>query len=117
MELNIVEIIALLIFLIGVYGLLANRNIIKSIMCIGIIDIGIILFFLGINYEKGMIPPIGSETYAMADPVVQAIMITAIIIGVAVTALALMMFITLYHRYGTTNWLKAMNAREEEKNL
>ena len=114
MQLNIVEIIALIIFLIGVFGLLSNRNIIKSIMCIAIMDIAIILFFIGINYEKLMKPPIGADTEAMADPTVQAIMITAIIIGVAVTAVSLMMFIVLYNRYGTTNWLKASHARQGE---
>lgn len=115
MELNIVEIFALLIFLTGTLGVLHSRNIIKSIISIGIMDIGAVLFFLGINYSKGMVPPIGTQTANMADPVVQALMITAIIIGVAVTALALMMFIVLYHRYGTTNWVKALKARAKEK--
>lgn len=116
MDLNIVEIIALLIFFVGVFGLLSNRNIIKTIMCIAIIDIAIILFFIGINYEKWMTPPVGEDTSVMADPTVQAIMITAIIIGIAVTSVALMMFIVMYNRYGTTNWLKASQAREGDDN-
>lgn len=116
MEINIVEAAAILIFLIGVYGILRTRNIVKSIIAISIMDVGVILFFVGINYQSGMQPPIidGEITAPMADPVVQALMITAIIIGVAVTALALIMFIALYHRYGTTNWAKALKARIKE---
>jgi len=40
------------------------------------------------------------------------LMITAIVIGVGVTAVALTMFINLYHKYGTTNWEKAREARD-----
>lgn len=113
MEFNLVEIVALMLFLIGVFGLMWNRNIIKSIICVSMIDVAIVLFFLGINYQKGNNPPIG-ETQNVADPVVQAIMITTIIIGIAVTAVALMMFNALYHRYGATDWLTAIQARSKE---
>lgn len=103
------------LFFIGVYGLLARRNIIKTVISLGIIQSAIILFFLTINYEDGKIPPIGDVTVATAvDPVPQALMITAIVIGVAVTAVSLTMFISLYHHYGTTNWLKVINKRRED---
>lgn len=120
---NIIEIAGLLLFLIGLYGLAARRNIIKSIISLGIMDIGIILFFLGIRYVPGSRAPIGEladsasagSAAVQADAVPQALMITAIVIGVAVTAVALMMFIALYHRYGTTNWKTAHNIRKEER--
>ncbi len=117
MNLNIVEIVGLLLFLIGFYGLIARRNVIKSILSLGIMDIGIITFFLGIRYQSGMQPPIGVEATQelAADPIPQALMITAIIIGVAVTAVALMMFSALYHRYGSTNWKKVHEIRKEEQ--
>lgn len=147
---NMVEVAGLILFLIGLYGLAARRNIIKSIISLGIMDIGIILFFLGIRYVPGAAAPMttaedaaaawaytetvqagggaalaeapgavsavqaGSEAI-WADAVPQALMITAIVIGVAVTAVALMMFIALYHRYGTTNWKTAHNIRKEER--
>lgn len=108
-----IEVSALLLFLIGIYGLLVHKNIIKSIISISIMDVSIILFFLGINYEKNMLPPIGNIEY-VADPVPQALMITAIVIGVSVTSVALTMFIALYHSYGATNWEKAKIIRKEE---
>ncbi len=106
--------IALALFFIGVYGLLARRNIIKSIMSFGVIQAAIILFFLNINLSDGARPPIGDESL-MADPLPQALMITAIVIGVAVTAVGLTMFISLYHHYGTTNWKKVVAKRKEER--
>ncbi len=117
MAFNIVEITGLLLFVIGFYGLIARRNIVKSILSLGIMDIGIITFFLGIRYQLSMEPPIGVEMTqsTTADPVPQALMITAIIIGVAVTAVTLMMFSALFHRYGSTNWKKVHKIRKKEQ--
>ena len=108
---NYVEITGLLLFLIGFYGLIARRNIIKTILSLGIMDISVIRF------EAGMRPPIGESAAPAADPVPQALMITAIVIGAAVTAVGLMMFIALYHRYGTTNWKTAHEIRRKEREL
>lgn len=115
MNINLIEGAGILLFIIGFYGILARRNIVKSILSLGVMEIGVIVFFLGINYSDGMRPPIGNEAIPPADPVPQALMITAIVIGVAVTAAALMMFIVLYHRYGTTNWNTAKKIREKEE--
>ena len=41
MEFNAVEAAGLLMFLIGLYGLMARRNILKSILCLGVMDIGV----------------------------------------------------------------------------
>lgn len=112
---NIAEITGLALFFIGLYGLIARRNIVKSILSIGIMEVGVILFYLSVHFEPGQRPPIGDITAApVSDPVPQALMITAIVIGVAVTAVALSMFLSLYHKYGTTNWLKAKLRRMEE---
>lgn len=110
------ETVAIALFCIGLYGLLARRNIIKTVISIGIIQSATILFFLTIGFTENALPPIGTQnTSRMVDPVPQALMITAIVIGVAVTAVALTMFMSLYHRYGTTNWKKVIHKRREEK--
>lgn len=117
MKFNLVELSGLLLFLIGLYGLAARRNIIKTVLSIGVMDIGVITFFLGIRFTPGARPPIGegAAQALTADPVPQALMITAIVIGVAVTAAALMMFSALYHRYGSTNWRTVHRIRQEER--
>ena len=107
---------AIILFFIGVYGLCARRNIIKTIISLGIMGGGVILFFLSINRTAESMPPIFNTTIAVAaDPLPQALVITAIVVGISVTAVALIMFIAMYHRYGTTNWLKAMKHRMERE--
>lgn len=105
---------ALVLFFIGLYGLVARRNIIKSIMSIGILQMAIILFFVSINAGENMPAPIGSRFPVLpTDPVPHALMITAVVIGISVTAVSLTMFITLYHNYGSTNWNKVRKKRGE----
>ena len=107
---------AIIIFFIGVYGLCARRNIIKTIISLGIMGGGVILFFLSINRTAESMPPIFTSNIAVAaDPLPQALVITAIVVGISVTAVALIMFIAMYHKYGTTNWLKVMKHRLERE--
>lgn len=107
------ESISILLFFVGVYGLIARQNIIKSIMSISIMQVAIILYFITTNIAPGSVPPIGdvAQTLQVADPLPQALMITNIVIGIGVTAAGLTMFIHLYHRYGSTNWQKVMKKR------
>jgi len=110
------ETVGIILFFIGVYGLIARRNMVKTIISIGIMEVAVILFFLTVNFSEKSVPPIGPDfTGPIADPIPQALMITAIVIGVATTAVGMTMFITLYHKYGTTNWEKAKIKRMEQQ--
>jgi len=110
------ETISVVLFFIGVYGICARRNILKSIISIGIVQAAIILFFLSIKADPAAVPPIGANIadYArVADPVPQALMITAIVVGISVTALSLTMFVNLHHKYGSSNWNKVKRKRRD----
>ena len=95
------------LILIGLYIILVKHNLIKVIVGLGILDTGVNLFLISIGYvTKGTAPifsrsDINSEQ--MVDPVPQALVLTAIVIGVAVLALALSLAIRLYQHYGTLN--------------
>lgn len=117
MNITFSELMALALFFIGIYGIIARRNIIKTIVSLGIIQSSIILFFLTVNYDINKLPPIGvSDSSATVDAFPQALMITTIVLGVSVTAVTLVMFMNLYHHYGTTNWQKVIEKRKEFDN-
>ena len=99
-----VEIVAAVVFFLGFYGLITSRNIIKSIVSIAVMEMAVIVFFLSIGYVDGIRPPIGDNMANVADPLPQALMITAIIIGLAVSAVNLTMLLSLYRQYKTTDW-------------
>ncbi|MCL2547509.1 MAG: cation:proton antiporter subunit C [Oscillospiraceae bacterium] len=94
----------ILLFFIGFYGLLISKTIIKSIIACSLMETAIILFFLTIGYTDGAMPPIYPLAETAADPLPQALMITAIIIGISVTAVNLIIAIALYRKFGTSDW-------------
>lgn len=102
---NIDFILSFIVVLIGVYGLSTSKNIIKSIISLNIVQSAVILLFLNFgNSVNGGIPILSEGTKNMVDPLPQALMITAIVIGASITALALMFTIKIFHHYGTLNW-------------
>ncbi|MBH1939349.1 cation:proton antiporter subunit C [Mobilitalea sibirica] len=102
------ETIAIVLFFIGVWGLIARRNVMKTIISIGIMQTAVILYYISGNYIPESVPPIEEIPVdaVVADPLPQALMITEIVIGAGITAASLVMFIHVYHKYGTSNWLK-----------
>lgn len=97
--------LSLALFFIGLYGAMTRRNIIKTIMSVGIMDMAAIIFIMLSNKPEDARPPIlGTPPAQMADPVPQALMITAIVIGVSVVAMCLAMYMRVAYRYRTADW-------------
>ena len=113
---RVVEISSVIVFFVGFYGLISSKNIIKSIASISIMDMGVIVFFLGLGFEDGMKPPIGQVLENVADPLPQALVLTAIVIGVTVTAINLTMLISISHIIKTTDWDRLQKASLAERN-
>lgn len=99
-----VYLLCLVLFSIGLYCVLRKRNIIKIIIGIGIIEYAVNLFFVLIGYRTHGRSPIFSHDQTvsnMVDPLPQALVLTAIVIGLAVTALLVAIAIKIYDKYGT----------------
>ena len=99
--------ISLLVFMIGLYGVTSKNNLIKKIIGLTITNGSIVLFFISIGYRKGGLAPIleketiNGTTTTVVDPLPQALMLTAIVIGISVTALALALIVKIYSKYKT----------------
>jgi len=97
------------LILIGLYAVLIKKHLTKIVIGLSIIDAGIHLLFIAIGYVKGGTAPIFSPAGerivdnggVMVDPVPQALVLTAIVIGFAVTAVALSLVIRLYRHHQT----------------
>jgi len=112
MQVEIMEIMVAFVFFVGFYGLIVSKSVIKSIVSIVIMEAAVVMFFLTFGFTSGMTPPIGHGLENVTDPLPQALMITAIIIGVAVTAINLTMLISLCRQYKTAYWdiIKSKNS-------
>jgi len=107
MELNGIN-ISIVVILIGIYGILTKRNIIKMAMSLYVMNSGVILFFVSIGYVAGGEAAIFESgaplsKILMVDPLPQAVMLTTIVIGLGITALALALAIKIYDDRKTLN--------------
>ncbi len=95
------------LILIGMYAVLVKKNLIKMIIGLSIVDGGLHLLFIAIGYVDSGTAPIfskaGLKAADMVDPIPQALVLTAIVIGLAVTAVALAIIIRLYDHHKTLN--------------
>ncbi len=92
----------LLILLVAVYGLIVSDNLIRKIMCLNIIESSIILTFLTTGYQERAVAPILLEKAVnYVDPIPQALMLTAIVIGVCFNSLAIAVTVKVFYKYHT----------------
>ena len=89
------------LFLVGLYGIVSKPNMIKKVMGLSIANSAIVLLFVYFGSFSGRTAPIVGSEEPMVDPVPQALMLTAIVVGICVVALALVLVYRLYIRYRT----------------
>lgn len=99
-------VLCMILFSIGIYAILAKRNIIKIILGVVIAEYAVNLFLILVAYKVGGRSAIFSETQvilpeSMVDPLPHALVLTSIVIGLATTAFLIALAIRLYGKYGT----------------
>jgi multisubunit Na+/H+ antiporter MnhC subunit len=96
--------LCLVLFGVGIYGALAKRNLIKIILGICIAEYAVNLMLVLFAYRRGGQAPIlapGGDTAPMVDPLPHALVLTAIVIGLATTALMVAIAMRVHAKYGT----------------
>jgi len=112
--------VAAVVFSLGVYTILTRRNLIKIVMGLSLMESATYIFLISLAYREGstapvlLHPPDGASEQALArgnvaDPVLQNAALTAVIIGVAVTAVLLATVVRIAQHYRT---LDADDVRE-----
>jgi multisubunit Na+/H+ antiporter MnhC subunit len=92
-----------LLILIGLYGVMTNKNILRIIVAFTILDSGLNLVIVALSYMKGRLAPIIDSTTGVenlssrfVDPIPQALVLTSIVIGLGVTAVMLTYALKMY---------------------
>jgi multicomponent Na+:H+ antiporter subunit C len=102
---NYGEAVAMILFGIGFSNLLLQKNLIKKIIGLNIMDTATYLFLAEKGYIEGRIAPIVvdgiRDVEAYVNPVPSGLVLTGIVVSVSVTALMLSLTIRLYRRYHT----------------
>lgn len=128
-----------IIMMLGLWGMIAKKNLVKKCISMAIFQTGIILFYISMGAKKGATIPIidqhGSghdiahasvdhgvsvvhtvvDATQYANPLTQILMLTAIVVGVATLGLALTLIQKIYEEYQTLNEDELLAAVSEEE--
>jgi multicomponent Na+:H+ antiporter subunit C len=98
------------LILIGLWGMLTQRNLIRMIVGFSLLDTGIHMVMVSIGYVTGGTAPIidaavpaAEATSRVVDPLPSALVLTAIVIGLGVTAVMLSFAVRIYQAKKTLN--------------
>jgi multicomponent Na+:H+ antiporter subunit C len=100
---------------IALATILLKKNMIKMVMGLAMLEGAVNLFLVTLGYRENGIAPIFTNAPEGADmvlPTVQALTLTNIVIGVATTALMLVLVMVIYKKYGTVNADKMRRLKE-----
>jgi len=101
------------LLVIGLYSMMTKNNLMKKLIGMNIFQWAIILFFISIGAKRGATVPIvagahGHDAHTIVaraaeyvNPLPHALMLTAIVVGIATTGIALALLVAIYKRYRT----------------
>lgn len=96
--------VAAYLLVIGLYGMVTSRNLIHMVVCLSVVQSSTYVVLLSIGYRLNATAPIFVDipvgTRAV-DPIVQALTLTDVVIGVTVSALLLALAVQVHKRSGT----------------
>ena len=94
--------IVILLMMMGFYTVTSRGNLIKKIAGINIFQTSVFLLYISIGYVTEGTAPIIAEGYEVySNPLPHVLILTAIVVGVATTALGLALVVRINEAYGT----------------
>jgi multisubunit Na+/H+ antiporter MnhC subunit len=104
---DIITVGSMALFFVGIFGLITQKHLIKIFISIAIMETSLFLFFIGLTFKNDFVAPIVESGVAnvsnMNDPIPHAMILTAIVIGMAVLALGVSFAIEYYKLTGKTD--------------
>ncbi len=98
---------------IAIYIVMTQRNLIKIVMGIVVLEAAVNLFLVSLGYRAGGVAPVFTPgpVELMVLPVPQAMTLTNIVIGVSTTALMLSLIVLIYRHTGETDAVKSRRVK------
>lgn len=98
--------VAAWLFVIGLWGVVSSRNLVRTVLCLVVVQASSYVLLLAIGYRGGGKAPIVADiptTSRLVDPVVQVLVLTDIVIEATVAALLLALVVQAHKRFGSVN--------------
>jgi multicomponent Na+:H+ antiporter subunit C len=96
--------IASILMMVGFYAVIAKSNLVKKTIGLGLFQTGIFLFYISVAKRlDGTVPVRMGEDNVYSNPLPHALILTAIVVGVSVLAVALSLVVCIREDYGTVD--------------
>lgn len=98
--------VAAWLFVVGLWGVVTSNHLVRTVICLGVVQSASYLVLLGIGYRSGAKAPIVADVSPHArlvDPVVQVLVLTDIVIEATVLALLLALVVQAHRRFGSVD--------------
>jgi multicomponent Na+:H+ antiporter subunit C len=101
-----VYLLIVVLLALGLYGMLAKRNLLKKLIGMNIFQTAIFLFFIeGATKSGGSVPIIdfelGMEAASYVNPLPHVLILTGIVVGLSLTGVALAFLLVIHRAYNT----------------
>jgi multicomponent Na+:H+ antiporter subunit C len=94
--------LAIILAMIGFYTMISRSNLVKKVIGLNVFQVSVFILFISVGVLEGGTVPILREGYTLySNPLPHVLILTAIVVGVAVTALALALVVRIREAYGT----------------
>jgi multicomponent Na+:H+ antiporter subunit C len=96
--------VAAWLFIIGLWGVVSSRNLVRTVLCLSVVQSSTYVLLLAIGYRTGGKAPIVADISShskLVDPVVQVLVLTDVVIEATVTALLLALIVQAKKRFGS----------------
>lgn len=96
------------LLVLGLHGILARSNLVRKLIAMSVMQVAVIVFFISLASRTGAAPPIVVEGLlppagGYVNPLPHALMLTAIVVSVSTTGVALALLVRLHQRFGTVD--------------
>jgi multicomponent Na+:H+ antiporter subunit C len=91
------------LFLVGLYGVVTSRHFVHLVLCLAVTQSSTYVLLLAIGFRNGATAPVFKDVPTgshAVDPVVQALVLTDVVVSVTVSALLLALAVDVFKRTG-----------------
>ena len=96
--------VVVVLMMTGLYIVIARENLVKKMMGLNVFQVSVLMFYVSMAKVEGGTAPIlveGAEKVLYANPLPHVLMLTAIVVAVATTAVGLALVVRIHEAYGS----------------
>ncbi len=112
--------IVVILMMLGLYTIMSRFNLVKKLVGLSIFQTSLFLLYISLGWVQGGTAPIISHDadYTYSNPLPHVLILTAIVVGVATTALGLALVLRIHDAFGTIEedeLLKMKTKKDDDK--